>query len=145
VTKAPHKAERVAPNMALQVEDPLSRYVAEFGCFDCVESVFTRPKTSEHGAAKGVARVNFCALIPIAAVDFDRIIHECPYVAGLAANWNEFLPISILIAPDPKQEPRPYGMTCFLTKTHLVSRLGQLRKMASGAFPKRIECVLQLG
>jgi hypothetical protein len=38
---ASHEAERVAPDMALQMEDALSGNVAEFGGFDGVESVLT--------------------------------------------------------------------------------------------------------
>ena len=38
---ASHEAERVTPDMALQMEDALSGNVAEFGGFDAVESVLT--------------------------------------------------------------------------------------------------------
>jgi hypothetical protein len=72
---ATHKTERVAPNVALQVEDAFSGHVAKFGRFDRVESVIPRTKAGEQVAASGVALVNGGALIPTAAVDVDRVVH----------------------------------------------------------------------
>src|SRR5438132_895656 len=72
---ASHEAERVAPDMALQVEDALSGNVAEFGGFDGMESVLTCAKPIEHVVAGCVARVDGSALIPISAVGINRIYH----------------------------------------------------------------------
>jgi hypothetical protein len=59
--------------MALQMEDALSGNVAEFSCFDGMESVLTCPKAVEHVVAGCVARVDGSALIPISAVGINRI------------------------------------------------------------------------
>jgi hypothetical protein len=68
---AAHEAERVAPDMALQMEDALSGNVAEFGGFDRVETVLTRAKAVEHVVAGCVARVDGSAIIPISAIGID--------------------------------------------------------------------------
>src|SRR5882724_4107701 len=55
---AAHEAERVAPDMALQMEDALSGNVAEFSGFDGMESVLTCAKPVEHVVAGCVARAS---------------------------------------------------------------------------------------
>src|ERR1700730_16649236 len=75
-TPGMNEAERVAPDMALQMEDALSGNVAEFGGFDGMESVLTCAKPVEHVVAGCVARVDGSALIPISAVDINWTDHE---------------------------------------------------------------------
>jgi hypothetical protein len=72
---APHEAERVAPDMALQMQDALSLDVAEFLGFDLLERVLAATEAVEHVITGRVARVNARALIPIPAIDVQRIDH----------------------------------------------------------------------
>src|ERR1700730_8238009 len=51
-TPGMNEAGRVAPDMALQMEDALSGNVAEFGGFDGMESVLTCAKPVEHVVAR---------------------------------------------------------------------------------------------
>ncbi|HZZ60211.1 MAG TPA: hypothetical protein VFE63_03435 [Roseiarcus sp.] len=71
----PHEAERVAPDVALQMEDALSRNIAEFGGFDRMKSVISRTIPVEHVVAGYTARMDRGALVPIQAIDLDRIEH----------------------------------------------------------------------
>jgi len=70
---ASDEAERVSPNVALQVEDALSGDVAEFGRFYGVKGILARTKTVEHVRASGVTRMNRRALFPVPKIDFNRI------------------------------------------------------------------------
>jgi hypothetical protein len=70
------EAERVSPNVALQMEDSLSGDVAEFRCFYSVESILSRTKAVEHVGVGGVTRMNRRALFPIPKIDFNRIDQE---------------------------------------------------------------------
>jgi hypothetical protein len=60
--------------MALQVQDALSSNIAELGPFYRKKRVFAPPKTREH-LAESFLRVDCRALIPIPAIDLNRIVH----------------------------------------------------------------------
>jgi hypothetical protein len=72
---APHQAQRIPADMALQMQHALSPDVSEFGRFDRMQRVFAGPKPVKHIIAGAVACMNCCALIPVATVDFDGIGH----------------------------------------------------------------------
>jgi len=63
--------------MALEMEDAFPGNVTEFGRLDLVQSVFARTKAGER-VFIGVARVDDSALIPIPAIDLNRIFHVGP-------------------------------------------------------------------
>src|SRR4051794_25753135 len=72
---APHEAQRIAADMALQMQDAFSGNVAEFGGFDRVQGVLARTKPVEHVVAVAVARMDRDALIPVPAIDLEEVIH----------------------------------------------------------------------
>lgn len=83
---ASDKAQRVFPNMALQVKYALFGNIANFGSLDRVQGILARPKGLEPVEAGGVARVNCGALVPVLSIDFNRIRHgEIPV---RPAKWN---------------------------------------------------------
>src|SRR5262249_17070426 len=69
------EAERVAPDMALQMEHALPGNITELCRLDCMQRIFPGPKAGKHVSAERLARVEACALIPIAAIDLNRIVH----------------------------------------------------------------------
>jgi hypothetical protein len=60
---------------ALQMQNALSRNVAEFGRFNRVQSVFAGPKSVKHIVTSGIACMNCGALIPVRAVHFEVVGH----------------------------------------------------------------------
>jgi hypothetical protein len=77
------QAERVFPNMALQVEDALCGNIANFGSLDQVQGILARSKGREPVEAGGIAPMNDGTLVPISAIDFNRIDHgiRCGHIA----------------------------------------------------------------
>jgi hypothetical protein len=72
---APHQAQCIPTNMALQTENALPGNVAEFGRFNRTQSVFARPKPVKHIVTSGIACMNCGALIPVPAVHFEVVGH----------------------------------------------------------------------
>lgn len=70
-----NQAESIQPDMALQMEHVFSADIAELGRFDPVERTVPRTKAVQFIEAGSVARVDRCALAPIAEVDVDRVGH----------------------------------------------------------------------
>src|SRR5262249_24104000 len=58
------EAERVAPDMALQMEHALPGNITELCRLDCMQRIFPGPKAGKHVSAERLARVEACALIP---------------------------------------------------------------------------------
>src|SRR5262249_20756843 len=94
----PHQAECVPADMALQMEDALSVDVAELDRFDRVERVLARTKAVQHVIASGVACVKGGALIPILAIDFERISHAKPRNCGYASKHDRLYLYQLLLA-----------------------------------------------
>jgi len=61
--------------MALQMEHALSGNIAEFCRLDCMQNIFPRPKARKDFPAERLSRVEAGALIPVSAIDLDRIVH----------------------------------------------------------------------
>jgi hypothetical protein len=68
--------ERILPNVALEMEDALSGNIAEFGSLDFVEGFFARMKARERVVAGRIAQIDESTLVPVPAIDFNRIIHN---------------------------------------------------------------------
>src|SRR5262245_30150493 len=79
---ASREAERVAPNMALQMEDALPGNIAEFCRLDSMQKIFPCPKAGKAFPAERLARVEASALIPVAAIDLNRIVHGGPQLTS---------------------------------------------------------------
>jgi hypothetical protein len=71
----PHQAQRVGPDVALEVKDPFLGNVPELGDFRSMQPVLVGPHAIKPVEPGRIARMNDRAFIPGATVDLDRIGH----------------------------------------------------------------------
>jgi hypothetical protein len=61
--------------MALQMQNALSGYIAEFGRFNRMQRVLACTKPVKHIITGAIACMNCGALIPVPTIDFDVVGH----------------------------------------------------------------------
>src|SRR5262245_8353041 len=71
-----NRAQCVATDVAVEMEDLLAGYVTQLCGLDVMEGVFASSKAIKHVITGHVARMNDCALIPVASVYLNGVGHS---------------------------------------------------------------------
>jgi hypothetical protein len=73
---APDQRQCARPDVALKVQNLLARDVSQICAFDGAQSVLTRSHAIESVETRRIPRMDPCPLIPVSAIDFDRVDHD---------------------------------------------------------------------